>query len=221
MHRVADIRWNFIELKASHPNGNAPGSMYELIGMSFIADAPTIFGEPDESYIARELAWYHSQSLNVHDIPGGPPPKIWLDVADVDRNVNSNYGFLIWSKENGRQYDEVLKELLHNPSSRRGAMIYTRPTMHHDAFVNGRSDFVCTNAVNYFIRDGQLNAVVQMRSNDVVFGYRNDYAWQRYVLQMLANDLNVPAGDIIWNAASLHVYPRHHHLIPDKNGASS
>ena len=52
-----------------------------------------------------------------------------------------------------------------------------------------------------------------MRSNDVVFGYKNDYAWQKHVLDMLAADLFVEPGEIYWNAGSLHVYSRHFHLI--------
>jgi len=76
-------------------------------------------------------------------------------------------------------------------------------------------DFICTNAVNYFIRDGLLYAIVQMRSNDAVFGYRNDWAWQQFVLNKLADDLGVPAGPIVWQAASLHVYERHYPLISE------
>jgi thymidylate synthase len=82
-----------------------------------------------------------------------------------------------------------------------------------DYNANGMSDFMCTNAVQYMIRDGKLNAVVQMRSNDVVFGYKNDYAWQKFVLDKLAADLEVTPGRIIWNAGSLHVYERHFKLV--------
>ena len=45
----------------------------------------------------------------------------------------------------------------------------------------GMSDFICTNAVSYMIRDDELISVVQMRSNDVVYGYKNDYAWQKWM----------------------------------------
>ena len=34
----------------------------ELIGASFFADQPVIFGTPNESYIEIEKAWYESQS---------------------------------------------------------------------------------------------------------------------------------------------------------------
>jgi thymidylate synthase len=78
---------------------------------------------------------------------------------------------------------------------------------------NGRSDFMCTNAVQYMVRYGKLIAVVQMRSNDVVFGYKNDYAWQVHVHEQLANDLGVIPGEIHWNVGSLHVYERHFNLV--------
>ena len=211
---VQDIREAFVSLKQLHTHGNAAGGMLELIGTSFVADEEFIFGAPDYDYIERELAWYHSMSRNVNDIPGGPP-TIWRDVADKDGIINSNYGHIIWSGENYRQFDHVLKTLTEEPGSRQGTMVYTRPTIHHEAVVNGRRDFICTNAVNYFIRDGALHAVVQMRSNDVVFGYRNDYAWQLHVQTMLADRLGIAPSRITWQAASLHVYPRHFDLIPD------
>ena len=59
------------------------------------------------------------------------------------------------------------------------------------------------------IRDDQLVAIVQMRSNDVVFGYRNDYAWQKHVVVKLADELGINNTKIIWHVGSLHVYERH------------
>lgn len=188
--------------------------MIEIINANFVADEPSIFGTVNEDYVQRELEWYRSMSLNVNDIPGGPP-AIWKQVADPDGFINSNYGWCIWSDVNCKQYDHVVEELKSHPYSRRAIMIYTRPTMWIDYNLFGCSDFMCTNAVQYLIRDGKLNAVVQMRSNDAIFGYKNDYAWQRYVLESLARDLDVECGNIYWNAGSLHVYERHFKLVMD------
>lgn len=186
--------------------------MLEIRSAGFIADEPAIFGTPNQDYINREIAWYESQSLNVNDIPGGPP-AIWKQVADKNGYINSNYGWCIWSDENHHQYENVRRELTDKPDSRRAVMIYTRPSMWSSYDFNGRSDFMCTNAVQYMIRWGRLHAIVQMRSNDVVFGYKNDYAWQKYVLDKLAKDLDVQAGEIYWEAGSLHVYERHFDLV--------
>lgn len=195
-------------------------STLELVGASFCANEPSIFGELNDDYIERELQWYLSQSLYIKDIPG-KIPKIWQDVASRDGKINSNYGYLVFNSENYAQYENVLMELTRSPNSRRAVMIYTRPSMHSNWSIDGMSDFVCTNAVQYMIRDGALEVVVQMRSNDVVYGYRNDYAWQKYVQDKLVYDYNcgtkkadrIVAGNIVWQVGSLHVYERHYSLV--------
>lgn len=184
----------------------------EILNASFIADKPSIIGTVNEDYVQRELEWYKSQSLNVNDIPG-ETPQIWKMVASDKGEINSNYGWCIYSEENGYQFENVVDELIKNPHSRRANMIYTRPSMHGDYNRDGMSDFMCTNAVTYRREGNKLHAVVQMRSNDAIFGYKNDYAWQKYVLDKLAEDLNIKPGFIFWQAASLHIYPRHFHLL--------
>ena len=187
----------------------------EIMNASFIADEDAIFGTLNHDYIERELQWYKSLSRNVNDIPGGPP-EIWKRVATPDGYINSNYGWCIWSDENYNQYTNVLDELRSNPDSRRATMIYTRPTMHMDYKLNGMSDFMCTNTVQYLVRDNKLHSLVYMRSNDAIFGYKNDYAWQKHVVDSLAKELNIEPGNIHWNVASLHVYERHFDLIKER-----
>jgi thymidylate synthase len=211
MFNVEDIREYFIrELQAERFVTDKTGvKTIEMIGATFEADEPTIFGELNEDYIQRELWWYKSMSLYVDDIPG-ITPAIWKQVADRGGKINSNYGWAIYHKDNHLQYANVLNELTFSPNSRRAVMIYTRPTMWNDYNRDGMSDFMCTNAVQYMIRDEQLVAIVQMRSNDVVFGYRNDYAWQKYVADRLTEDLDLEKQPkIIWHVGNLHVYERH------------
>ena len=211
MLKVQDIREYLIrELQAESFVTDKTGvKTIEMIGASFEADEPSIFGDVNDDYIQRELEWYKSESLYVDDIPG-ITPAIWKQVASTEGKINSNYGWAIYNRDNGHQYLHVLGELKLNPNSRRAVMIYTRPTMHNDYNQDGMSDFMCTNAVQYMIRDDQLIAIVQMRSNDVVFGYRNDYAWQSYVANQLSDDLGLKTWPkIIWQVGNLHVYERH------------
>ncbi len=186
----------------------------ELIGESFIADEDWIIRKPNYGYIERELEWYKSKSLYVEDIPGDTP-AIWKQVADADGKINSNYGYLIWSEENHLQYENVKAELNKNPNSRRAVMIYNRPTMHADYCANGMSDFVCTYANTFLIRDGKLISHYLMRSNDSRYGYGNDVAWCKYVQRQLALDLGIEVGDVIWTATSLHVYERDFKFIEE------
>lgn len=218
--KVHDIRKKLAALyaKDSYVTDKSGVRTVELINASFIADECLIFGEVNEKYVQRELIWYMSQSLNVNDIPEGPP-AIWKQVADAKGYINSNYGWCIFSEENNHQFLHAVTELEDRPDSRRACMIYTRPSMWGDHNKNGRSDFMCTNTVQYLIRDGKVHALVYMRSNDAWAGYRNDYAWQKWVLEKVVAELErrtprgYTVGDIHWNVASLHVYERQFYLI--------
>ena len=95
-------------------------------------------------------------------------------------------------------------------------MIYNRPEIWDEYNLEGMSDFICTNSVAYYVRNGKLHCSVSMRSNDVIYGYKNDYAWQQYVLQQLSNDLDVEPGKMIWQVQNLHVYEKHFDLVKPK-----
>lgn len=210
--KTSDVRRMLLDKWVKHSD---EAGMVELIGTSFIADEPTILRRPPNlDYIARELEWYISQSPFVKDIPG-EVPTIWNRVADETGAVNSNYGRLVFHSTNFSQFNQVVAELRANPKSRRGTIVYTRPSIHDEVRHSNGDDFICTNAANYFIRDGAVHVVVQMRSNDAVFGYPNDVAWQRHVLEKLAGEVGAAPGKITWQAASLHVYPRHFDLLDE------
>jgi thymidylate synthase len=213
---VSDIRSYFInELKNQSFTVDKNGqNTIELIGASFTADEPAIFGTPNVDYINNEIAWYKSQSTNINDIyvDGREPPAAWKYSANKYGEINSNYGHLIWSKKYFSQYNNALRELRNNPDGRRATMVYTRPSIWLEFDEHGKSDFICTNAVTYYMRT-RLHAVVQMRSNDAVYGYKNDYAWQREVLNQLAAATGVHPGTITWQVQNLHVYERHFDLV--------
>ena len=217
-HVVQDVRDYFVSSKNHKFNMTTDKTgvkCIELIGASFEANEPAIFGTPNVEYIKKEIAWYESMSLNINDIYGfgKPPPAAWQYAASADGMIHSNYGYLIWHKDNGNQYDNCLQELKDNPNSRRALMVYQRPEIWEEYDLMAMSDFICTNSVAYYIRHGKLDCSVSMRSNDVVYGYKNDYAWQQYVLLNLANDLGLEAGKMIWQVQNLHVYEKHFDLV--------
>lgn len=210
MQKVSDIRAKLIQKYKDQDfvTDKTGVKTIEVIGESFIADEDWIIRKPNYEYIERELEWYKSQSLYVDDIPG-ETPAIWNQVCSDFGEINSNYGYLIWHEENYNQYQNVLEELTANPNSRRAVMIYNRPSMHKDYKRDGMSDFICTYANTFLIRDGKLISHYLMRSNDCVFGYTADVHWALHVQKMLASDLGVEVGDLIWTATNLHVYSRH------------
>lgn len=196
----------------------------EILGAQFLADEETIFGIPNKSYITKEIGWYMSRSLDVRDMEL-PIPTMWKNVASNDGKINSNYGYLVFDSKNHSQIDNCIVELLKNQWSRRGVLIYTRPSMWNEYNRDGMSDFICTNTVQYLIRSSpneedklRLFARVDMRSNDAWAGYRNDYAWQLFVFNYMYSALrhrydNLLRGAIIWGCGSLHVYERNFDLV--------
>ena len=221
---VKDVRDEFVNiLKASNYVTDKSGcKMLEIIGQSFTIDPKnvedySIFGEINYDYIDRELDWYLTKSCNINAIKG-EIPKIWKQVATPDGYINSNYGWVTFSTENGYngkcQYEFALKALTGDESSRRSMVIYNRPTMQVEYNKGGMSDFMCTNAVEFLIRDNKLHLNVQMRSNDAWAGFRNDLQWHIYVMKKMCQDYNtltgknIELGSIHWQAASLHIYEK-------------
>jgi thymidylate synthase len=229
MDSVKDIRQFFIdELKDEAYEIDKTGQRtIEMLGASFIADEPSIFGTPSQSYINAELAWYESQSTNIHDIHGADkePPQAWQYSADPHGNINSNYGHLVFADKYHNQFENAFEELWKNCESRRAQMIYNRPSIWVEFDEGGKSDFICTNAQTFYIRNGILMMVSQMRSNDVVFGYKNDYAWAQYLMDKFVDKWNercklpgnkhftISKGMLIWQVQNLHVYERHFGLV--------
>ena len=216
--KVNDIRQIFIEkLKNEDFVIDKSGvKTIEIIGQSYIVDEDVIFGTLNHEYSQKEVQWYLSESLNVYDMPN--TPQIWRQVCDSNGYINSNYGWCIFSKENGEQYSHCLRTLRKDKDSRRAMMHYTRPSMQWEYNKNGMSDYMCTNHVQILIRDNKLNYILSQRSCDAIFGYKNDIFWAKYVHNRLLEDLKedypeLELGDLIHQVGSLHIYERHFKLI--------
>ena len=94
------------------------GQVLEIVGASFLANEDTLFGKANPEYIKAEIEWYESLSLNVNDLFEiyGKEVAIWKSVADRDGFINSNYGWCIYDRANGFQYQMCMNELRNNPT---------------------------------------------------------------------------------------------------------
>jgi len=160
-------------------------------------------------YLIAEIAWYLSGSLKVEDI--ARHSKFWLKLADQNGTINSNYGFLaLTEKHNGKsQYEWCIDRLRNDPDSRQAVINYNQPK-HKYSFVK---DFVCTVSQQFIIRDGKLDCIVYMRSNDLIFGLSYDMPWFCYLHRMIADELELPVGKYEHIAASLHVYKPYFNMV--------
>jgi len=168
-----------------------------------------------KEYCKKEIDWYNSKSLSIKNYVDDI--KIWNHVATKDdkQEINSNYGWCIYSSDNNNQYTNVINELKNNMYSRRAIMIYNRPEMWTDYNRNGMSDFMCTMSTQIFIRDNKLYYVIHQRSLDFyISGIGSDFYWHCDVYNKLYSDLlkiypNLKIGNIKWLINSCHLYERH------------
>lgn len=177
-----------------------------------------VFRDMPMEYLKREHEWYMSQDLSIKgwmdDI------SIWKFCASKDdkQEINSNYGWCVFSEANGSQYENCLKKLQDNMETREAMLIYTRPSIHHDATDRGKHDFICTNYSHFFIRNNKLEMIHSQRSCDSVTGLPFDFAWSSFVYQMLYEELrhtypDLKPGLIHYHIDSLHVYERSEKLL--------
>lgn len=195
---------NLFEHKAEK---NKSDISYELIDWTCDFENAGIIKGTNEQYLQDEFDWYLSQDLCIKGHHGIETNKVWSRIADRYGLVNSNYGWCIFSPKNGSQFEEVVRILKNDKYSKQATMIYSRPDIHQTA----GKDMICTIYTDDLIRGGRLIHIVHMRSNDVLFGLRNDLVWQQYVQQRLYNALkpkykDLMFGKILWHADSLHCY---------------
>ena len=154
-----------------------------------------------EEYARAEWQWYLSGDRNIAKLGElyGKVPAIWKRMADVNGNVNSNYG---WQWQRNQQLDNVIKLLKTLPETRQAAIsIYDAKEYDKYAY-----DTPCTYAVQFTVLNDKLNMSVVMRSNDLWYGFCNDQ-YQFSNLQMyVAYELNLPVGTYYHFAHNLHLY---------------
>lgn len=219
MIKVREVRERLLNIYKD-TNFDETNDPVEIINGSFLADEPSIFGQLsgiDEDYIRRETDWYMTLSKNLHDFTP-PIPDSWLKLASKDGRINSNYGWCLFSKDNKNQFSNALAALINNESSKRGSMIYNRPSMHLDFKKFEKNDFINIYSTQVLIKGNKLHYIVYMRCLEAVMKYKSDYHWHKLIHGIALDYLiktypKLKKGDMFFNAASISVYPNHYYLL--------
>lgn len=199
-----------------------------LYSVNWIADKPSMIGNINEDWVRRELDWFFSGSNKLADMEE-PVPALFKACGGWDGAVNSAYGHILFNSHAeginamygslfARVVDTFFKE---GKGTRHAVAIISDRDIHPMSHYNGRNDFICTNALNFMIdADDRLHIIAQMRSMDAVFGYRADYSMWDALMGHLLEHLRalypeLTRGDITFQVANLHVYPRHFEKLED------
>jgi len=168
-------------------------------------------------YIELETDWYKSNLLSIEKVSN---IEIWNKVCDKNKEVNSNYGYLVYGRGNFNQFDNCLEKLKSHKESRQAIILYNRPSMHYEWNSFGGSDFTCTLSQQFFIRNDSLNCVTSMRSNDSIFGTFSDVPWFTFVIKdmyfrLLETYPEIKLGVHVFIPNSFHCYEKHFSLLRD------
>ena len=167
-------------------------------------------------YLNAELDWYRSGELSIDKI--NDHSSMWEKICDEFGYVNSNYGY--WAKHHKcnneiTQFAWCAEQLFKDPNSRRAIINYNNPEHKY----SGVKDFPCTISQQFYIRNGYLDSVVMMRSNDLIYGFCYDVPWFTLLQREMAQLLNIKKGNYYHYAMSMHVYERHFKMISKISGS--
>lgn len=198
-----------------------------LYSVDWVADQPSMIGKVNQDWVRRELDWFFNGTDDIMDMEG-PVPALFQACAGDDDRVNSAYGYILFGEGDRLPapptlFQRVVDSFINEGTGTRHAVaIISDRDIHQLAYYNGRNDFICTNALNFMIdADNRLHIIAQMRSMDAVFGYRADYSMWDALMDFLLMRLEeagiegLHRGDITFQVANLHVYPRHFQLLSD------
>lgn len=158
--------------------------------------------------IVHELLWFLSGSTNVNYLRENGV-TIWDEWADEDGNLGRVYGaqWRTWHAPSGQAIDQitnVINQIRNNPDSRRHLVSAWNP-----AEVDQMALPPCHYAFQFYVADGRLSCMFQMRSVDSFLGLPFNLASYALLTHMVAEQCDLEVGDLIWTGGDVHIYLNH------------
>lgn len=210
LHKYLSYEWASIYAdflsKAEYNNG-----YFEAIGYSYkFSPATSMIMSYDSSiFDLRKAAamyfWYKKADPTDYSII-----EYFMEYAhcvdDVHRLFNSNYGIYAYRERGLERCINVLKK---DKTSRQATLCINN----NDAMGPDSIDKLCTNTLQFFIRDNKLQMIIQMRSSNFItllpydaFMFSVFYFQVYYTLCRHYSDLQF--GHITMQVATLHAYEK-------------
>lgn len=144
--------------------------------------------------------------------------------SDDGQSFNAPYGHRMRHAFGFDQLDDVIRTLRHDPGSRQAIINVWNPEKDrgwdevpsHNGGVGDTThvphvtkDRACNVLAHLMIRDGMLDWLQIVRSNDLMWGVPYNWMQWTHVQEYVAAALNIPVGRYIHVADSLHIYDYH------------
>lgn len=133
-------------------------------------------------------------------------------------NLGNVYGkqWRSWEGANGKTYDQikwVINEIKTNPSSRR--LLVNAWAV--DSVYEGLMQLPpCHFCFQFYVLNGKLSCMFNMRSNDVFLGLPFNIASYALLTHLIAHECGLEVGDLIYTGADIHIYANHLEQIKEQ-----
>lgn len=160
-----------------------------------------------------EFAWHVSGSNTLDFITYYA--KQWKNFSTDGKVIErSCYGHKIFKKDNfgNSQWTRLIELLKKEPFSRRAVLDIYESDNGNDYFAK---DVACVSTAQFLIRNNKLDVIVNMRSNDLIWGLPYDIYLFTMLQELLSLELDVELGKYYHNVGSMHIYDRHFDLAKE------
>lgn len=158
--------------------------------------------------IIHELLWFLSGNTNIRYLRENGV-SIWDEWADEEGNLGRVYGaqWRTWHAPDGRVVDQitnVINQIKSNPDSRRHLV-----SAWNVAEVDSMALPPCHYAFQFYVANGKLSCMFQMRSVDTFLGLPFNLASYALLTHMVAEQCGLEVGDLVWTGGDVHIYLNH------------
>ncbi|WP_088831725.1 thymidylate synthase [Paenibacillus tyrfis] len=158
--------------------------------------------------ILHELLWFLSGETNIRYLQENGV-TIWDEWADENGDLGPVYGsqWRSWPAPDGRSIDQIAKlieQIKRNPDSRRHLVSAWNP-----AEVDNMALPPCHYAFQFYVADGKLSCLFNMRSVDTFLGLPFNIASYAFLTHMVAQQCDLQPGELIWTGGDVHIYANH------------
>lgn len=158
--------------------------------------------------VIHELLWFLSGITNIRYLKKNGV-RIWDEWADENGDLGPVYGsqWRTWETPTGEKIDQiknVIESIKNNPNSRRHLV-----SAWNVAEINNMKLPPCHFAFQFYVAEGKLSCMLNMRSVDTFLGLPFNIASYALLTHMIAQQCDLEVGELIWSGGDVHIYTNH------------
>jgi len=162
--------------------------------------------------VAQELLWFLRGDRNVRWLQERGV-TIWDEWADDDGDLGPVYGvqWRSWPTPDGGHVDQIgeaVRLLREEPDSRRIVV-----SSWNVADLPEMALQPCHALFQFYVADGRLSCQIYQRSADVFLGVPFNIASYALLTHMLAQQVDLEVGELIWTGGDCHIYDNHREQV--------